>query len=133
MISQQFFNDHPVVAIAAGSTFSLAATTEGSIFQWGNLSWEERIVRQPERVKGVAGAVKSLAVGGRHCLAVMEDGSLFAWGCNEAGQLGDGTRTLRQEAVRLSLPPPITLTSSRFASLPAAFVSWQQESRLRSR
>ena len=38
---------------------------------------------------------RQVAVGGGHTLAVGSDGSLWSWGLNDAGQLGDGTKSSR--------------------------------------
>jgi len=42
----------------------------------------------------------SVTVGDNHSFAIDADGGLWAWGNNEAGQLGDGTRTTREESPR---------------------------------
>lgn len=49
-------------------------------------------------VEDVSGAVE-VAAGGFHCLALLGDGTVLAWGCNDEGQLGDGTRIDRAEPV----------------------------------
>lgn len=47
--------------------------------------------------------VKSAAAGIRHACAVGENGELWCWGDNRAGQLGDGTRTSRNRAMKVPL------------------------------
>jgi len=38
--------------------------------------------------------VAYVSVGDQHTMAIKTDGSLWAWGCNNYGQLGDGTSTM---------------------------------------
>ena len=48
----------------------------------------------------VSGAVY-IAAGTNHAMALLEDGSVAAWGLNDHGQLGDGTTTNRNVAVKV--------------------------------
>jgi hypothetical protein len=43
--------------------------------------------------------IAAIAAGYMHTIALKEDGSLWAWGNNNNGQLGDGTKTNKLEAV----------------------------------
>jgi len=87
-----------VVAIAAGANHSLAVTSDGKVYAWGNgasgaLSIGASISYSPAAVNtsGVlAGkSVVAIAAGGRHSLAIGSDGLGYAWGGNDYGQLGD--------------------------------------------
>ena len=55
----------------------------------------------PVPVSGLTGVV-AIAAGGHHSLAVKSDGTVWAWGCNDYGQLGDGTTTNRLTPVQTS-------------------------------
>ena len=86
-----------VTAIAAGEWHSLFLKVDGSLWAMGR-NWEGELgngdyayanVNQPEQI--LAGGVTSIAAGNQHSLCLMVDNSLWAMGCNDDGQLGDGT------------------------------------------
>ena len=91
-----------VTAVAAGADHSVALTSTGELFAWGNNIWGQLgdgttapLRDQPTAVimsGALAGkTVTAIASGENHTLALTSDGQLFAWGNNEFGQLGDGT------------------------------------------
>lgn len=90
--------DHDVVAIAAGSSFSVALTKGGSVFTWGsNASGQlgdgtTSDASRPIEVNGLT-AVTQVAAGTRHLLALDADGQVWAWGHNNRGQIGLGWPT----------------------------------------
>ncbi|MCF6154843.1 MAG: hypothetical protein E3K36_06225 [Candidatus Brocadia sp.] len=56
-----------------------------------------------------------ISAGWYHTVAVKSDGTVWAWGCNDHGQLGDGTDTDRNTPVQvkdINLGLTITKTSS---------------------
>lgn len=65
-----------------------------------------------QRVAGEALGTRSLAAGLFHACALDATGIASCWGANEAGQLGDGTRTDRSQ------PTPVS-TNLRFSTLSA--------------
>ncbi len=68
-----------VVAIAAGSSYSLALRVDGTIVEWGsNVS----VTNFPANLLGIVG----IAAGDNHALALRSNGTVFAWGLNNAGQ-----------------------------------------------
>jgi alpha-tubulin suppressor-like RCC1 family protein len=85
-----------VTAIAAGDGYSLARTSDGSVWSWGDnaegqlgdTTTTDRTT--PVEVDGISTAV-AIAAGFQHALALLSDGTLNAWGNNDAGALGDGT------------------------------------------
>jgi len=89
-----------VVSVAAGDSHSLAVTSDGTLWAWGNNSrgqlgdGTKKHRRTPVPVPGLAGVV-AMAANRFHSLAVTSDGTLWAWGYNGYGQLGDGTKTDR--------------------------------------
>lgn len=93
-----------IVAIAAGSTHSLALTSGGTVWGWGNDASRqlgsgggfrgpgEDKMWSPVMIGGLPGdpAVIAIAAGGRHSLALMSNGTVTAWGEAISGQLGLG-------------------------------------------
>jgi len=90
-----------VLAIAAGTGFSLALKDDGTVAAWGLNSGGQlgdntttnRLLPVPVTTTGVlAGkAVVAIAAGDYHSLALCSGGSLAAWGANNYGQLGNTT------------------------------------------
>ncbi|MFC7337592.1 hypothetical protein ACFQY0_10420 [Haloferula chungangensis] len=89
-----------VVAIAASSVHSLALTSDGKVFAWGD-NGSGRLgdgttegSRTPVAVDtsgALAGkSVVAIAAGQYHSLALTSDGLVFAWGYGFQGQLGNG-------------------------------------------
>lgn len=105
-----------VVAIAAGKDFSLALLSTGVVKAWGRNSFgelgtgskegpeecnstaeteteaekeEHACSKTPRTVTGVEAS--AISAGNCHALAVLTSGKVDAWGCNDKGQLGDGT------------------------------------------
>lgn len=91
-----------VVSIAAGSSHSLALTSDGQVAAWGlNSSGQVgsggSSITLPTAVStgGVLAGktVTAIAAGQSHSVALLSDGTLAAWGSNPAGQLGTGNNT----------------------------------------
>ena len=96
-------NSKSVVAIAAGSMFSLALCSDGTIAAWGynytgelgnggaNFSTVPVAVNTTGVLNGKS--VVAISAGGAHSLALCSDGTLTAWGYNYSGQLGNNSTT----------------------------------------
>jgi GH25 family lysozyme M1 (1,4-beta-N-acetylmuramidase) len=100
-----------VRAVEAGSSFTCAVLESGAVQCWGSnemgelgggfleippLSGESPPPPPPPvTVKGLPGKVRELRLAGNHACAELEDGPPVCWGANEHGQLGDGTREVR--------------------------------------
>lgn len=97
-----------VTAIAAGQRYSVALKSDGTMWAWGR-NWSGEVgngtygstasVLSPVQVQGVGGSGFLTGVTNIYCnindgMAVAGD-KLYAWGGNYAGELGDGTQTLR--------------------------------------
>jgi alpha-tubulin suppressor-like RCC1 family protein len=118
-----------ITAIAAGHRHSLAiviasgqpptfhqscdvwAWGENYFGQLGDGSTQDRQVPVPVRTarrsESKTEVWLEIAAGGGHSLARRDDGTLWAWGCNDHGQLGDGTtKTSHLLAQVRGLPPP---------------------------
>ena len=89
-----------VTAISAGTNFSVALLTNGTVRAWGyNASGQLGDGTTTTRTTNVLvtnlTSVAAIAAGGSHSLALLSNGVVRAWGYNGSGQLGDGTTTTR--------------------------------------
>ncbi|MCN9243590.1 Ig-like domain repeat protein [Streptomyces sp. RY43-2] len=98
-------------AVAAGQRHSLALTSDGRVFAWGDNgsgqlgdgTTTNRLT--PVEVHLPAGTQATAISGGfDHSLALTPDGRVLAWGDNGFGQLGDGTTTSSSTPVEVLLP-----------------------------
>lgn len=85
-----------VVAIAAGSAFSLALKADGTVWAWGSnqnlilgLPAETLSSTAPVKIGGLTD-ITAISAGSFHVLALQRDGTAWAWGYNFFGQLGSG-------------------------------------------
>lgn len=87
--------------IEAGTEFSLALKSDGTLWAWGfNANGQLTGQSQAENIPFQISEDRDwadIAVGAVQCFAIKEDGSLWAWGFNLYGQLGIGGS---QQAVR---------------------------------
>jgi alpha-tubulin suppressor-like RCC1 family protein len=93
----------PVTQVAAGAFFSLAVTSSGQLYAFGENSGgqlgdttndktsEPNPTPTLVTLPGEVGPVIQVAAGYRHSLAVTSSGQLYAFGENGSGQLGDTT------------------------------------------
>ena len=104
-----------IKSIAAGSDHTLALTTDGQVWAWGNnasaqLAFDPNRIafsRVPRKVNmtlpsGVT--VTDIAAGDNFSLARSSDGAVYGWGDNARGQLGPGLLT-GNETVKLTITP----------------------------
>jgi alpha-tubulin suppressor-like RCC1 family protein len=96
-----------VIAIAAGSSHTVALRRDGTVWAWGSndlgqLGDGTTTQRtSPVQVSGLSG-VTALVANNHHTLALRQDGTVWAWGYNSHGQLGDGTTTHRSSPVQVT-------------------------------
>ncbi|HYO52440.1 hypothetical protein [Archangium sp.] len=95
-----------VVALAAGSTHSLALREDGTVWGWGSNGFGQLGFPSntspnptPAQVPGLTG-VGDVAASNDFSLALREDGTVWAWGFNAQGQLGDGTSSTSRSTPR---------------------------------
>ena len=105
-------------AIVAGGYHSLALTTDGKIYAWGNNQYGQLgdgttlskispvLVNLPPGV-----TAKAISAGLSFSAALTSDGKVYTWGDNQYGQLGDGTTISKTSPVLVNLPPNVNITT----------------------
>ncbi len=102
-----------VVQIATGGRHTLALTSEGRVFSWGenkfgqlgNITSENSRTPVELDLRGALAGKKVVAVaaGAEFSLALTSEGRVAAWGLHDLGQLGDGSEsTFSQEPVEVA-------------------------------
>lgn len=129
-------------ALVAGWAHACRITPDERVECWGNNSGGTLPAAEgqlgdgtnvdrpiPGRVLGVPEAVRALAAGEEHACAVTVTGAVYCWGDNSFGQLGDGSRTNRLVATRITAfaEPVSTITGGAYhtcAIVGAARMVW---------
>ena len=100
-----------VIAVAGGLYHSLALTSTGAVFAWGDNADGELGDAStansdvPVKVKLPAGTrVTAVAAGELQSLAATSTGGVLAWGGNNFGQLGDANYDGADVPVKVALP-----------------------------
>ena len=95
-------------AVSTGFSHAAAIRSDGALFTWGlngagQLGDGTRLDKSSPVQVG-SSSWTAVAAGRSHTAAIRSDGGLFTWGINNnnnAGQLGDGTRTARSSPVQI--------------------------------
>ncbi|GAB6043855.1 RCC1 domain-containing protein [Endothiovibrio diazotrophicus] len=96
----QVYGLSDVVAVSAGSAFSIALKSDGTVWAWGSNNYGQigdsttTDKSVPIQVEGLSN-VTAIDAGGSFALALKGDGTVWAWGSDHDGQLGDGYDTHR--------------------------------------
>ena len=108
---------------AGGYYFSMAIKTDGSLWVWGNDSYNQMgngTVTQPYTVPtqlGVATDWDKIAAGQYHALAIKNNGTLWGWGDNSAGGIGIGNTTPVSNPIQIGIDANWQkISASSFAS-----------------
>ncbi len=108
-------------AVSAGTDYSLALTSTGAVYAWGNNGSGELgngtttqsttpvLVQLPVGVTATA-----IAAGADTAYAVTSTGAMYAWGANNQGQFGNGTTTNSDVPVLVTMPAPVTQIAPGF-------------------
>ena len=85
-----------VTAISIGGSLTCAVVSEGDVYCWSTYVSGPA----PRKMPGLEDVVDVAMGFGTGC-AVHQDGGVSCWGTNNVGQVGDGTRKMRTQPVRL--------------------------------
>lgn len=97
--------------VAAGQQFSLAISSDGRVFSWGDTALGYASSGKTTVPKAVAlpyasGGYVDIAAGDEHAFALSSDSRLYGWGSGRGGRLGN-----KSEAMQITpVPVPLTLT-----------------------
>ena len=105
--------DESLISIGAGNRFSIALSSEGKVFAWGNNQYGAigdgsfSNTYLPKRVTQLSqldaqDKIKSISTGYNHCLALSDQGRVFGWGSNTQGAIGDGSISQRNTPVEIT-------------------------------
>jgi hypothetical protein len=96
-----------MTAVAAGWYHSLALSSNGTVWGWGDNEYGElgngtnTSTQSAVQVAGLTN-VTAIAAGYYYSLALRSDGTVWAWGYNGFGQLGEGDTTTQYNIVRVA-------------------------------
>ncbi len=102
-----------VIAIAGGSSHSIALKSDGTVWSWGYNNYGQlgggTTTNHSSPVQVMINAttpltdIIAIGCGSSQTVAVKSDGTVWAWGYNNYGQLGDGTTTNRSNPVEVMI------------------------------
>lgn len=107
-IPVQAGNNTNWIFVTAGDNFTLAITSDGSLWSWGR-NWSGQLgdgtLNDRSRPTQIADTTiwQTVISGWNHVLALDSNNTLWAWGYNDFGQLGDGTDKNKTAPVRIAL------------------------------
>ena len=90
-----------ITSVSAGGRHDLALLSNGTVLAWGDdtfgqlgngIASADNNALKPALVPNLSGVV-AVSAGDEHSLALLSNGTVMSWGDNDAGQLGDGTKT----------------------------------------
>jgi uncharacterized repeat protein (TIGR02543 family) len=100
-----------IQSVGAGGQHSLAVTTSGRVYGWGNNAFGQlgdgTYLHTTPTLISFTGlqsgeTIQSVGAGHYHSLAVTTSGRIYSWGFNNYGQLGDATTTNRTTPTLIS-------------------------------
>ena len=120
-------------AVAAGSYFSIALKSDGTLWAWGHNDFGElgNGTTTDNSVPVASSACTALPAGPTtasrwsarltaywtHSLAIKPDGSVWGWGLNEYGELGDGTTITHFSPVQSVITNATQISTGRYHTL----------------
>ena len=116
-----------LIGIAAGARHSLALSSDGLVFAWGDNTYGQlgnggtsasNLPVAVNRSGALAGkSVVAIAAGDEHSLALCSDGTVVSWGNNEQGRLGNGFTAHSSVPVAVSLQGATSIAAGAAHSL----------------
>jgi alpha-tubulin suppressor-like RCC1 family protein len=101
-----------IVAVAAGSTHTLALGSDGTVWAWGDNSFGQLGDGTPYSRNAPVSLsltnIIAIAAGNIHSVALQSDGTVWVWGNNSNGQLGNGTTTYSSSPIALTTISGVT-------------------------
>ena len=98
-------NLNGVISIAAGTSYSLALTSDGRVWAWGDNTYGALGIGSDSGssvpVMLNLNGVIAIGAAANHNFALTSDGRLWGWGYNGDGDLGDGTNVARSAPVEV--------------------------------
>ena len=100
-------SSYGIETIAAGSYYSLALKSDGTVWTWGSNLFGElgneslNNSNTPVQVSGLSGII-AISTGLDHSLALKSDGTVWAWGDNSYGEFGNDTSINSDTPVQVS-------------------------------
>ena len=93
--------------VDAGDTHTLAVTTGGALYAWGNnangrLGINNTTTQNAPALVSALSGVATVSAGGSHSMAVTTGGAAYAWGANPNGQFGNGATSAGNQLVPLA-------------------------------
>ena len=105
-------NNKTLVSIIAGGNHTIALTSDGTVYGWGNNANGElgdgtttnRLVPTAVITSGVLSGkvIIAISAGAGHSSALALDGSMYAWGYNGGGQIGNNSTTSSPVPVKVA-------------------------------
>ncbi len=126
---------NPVVAIAAGDSFSVALKKDGSVWTWGNnmsgqlgngtLGTDSSTPHQVNTLTpSSTNPVIAISAGSAFVVALKKGHSVVAWGNNNSGELGNGTLTSSLNPVTAIGATSVTAVAAGSAHVIALRSNW---------
>jgi alpha-tubulin suppressor-like RCC1 family protein len=111
----------------AGSSFSMAIKTDGTLWSWGiNSSGQLGLSDVTLRSSPVQIGTRiwnKFQPGSSHTIAIRSDGTLWSWGNNNSGQLGDNTGVTKSSPVQIGTLNTWSIAATTGGGNPSAIVT----------
>ena len=103
-----------VSRVSAGNYHTASVTESGSLYVWGANDFSQIgdpdafSAKTPTLISLDGKKVTDVSLGALHSAALTEDRSVYTWGCNDNGQLGDGTTDEQDTPAVVNIGAPVS-------------------------